>query len=53
MGRLRQFAKPCNFETDLENELLRVFVFGCGIAKVDEMMATNDSKSFKDALECA
>ncbi len=52
VARLRQLAKPCNFGPDLEKELLRAFVFGCGIAKVEEMMATHDNKSFKDALEC-
>ena len=50
--RLRLLAKPCKFEKDLDKELLRAFVFGCGIGKVEEMMASKDDKSLADAIEC-
>ena len=49
---LRQLAKPCNFGNSLDNELLRVFVFGCGITKVEELMCSNDNKSLQDAIDC-
>ena len=52
MVRLRQLAVPCNFGANLEKELLRAFVFGCGIEKVEELMSSNDSKTLKDAIEC-
>ena len=50
--RLRQLAKPCNFGNSLDNELLRAFVFGCGISKVEELMCSSDSKSLQDAIDC-
>ena len=43
--RLRQLAKPCNFDNSLDNELLRAFVLGCGSTKVEELMCSNDSKT--------
>ena len=49
---LRQLAVQCNFGANLAKELLRVFVFGCGIEKVEELMSSNDSKTLKDAIEC-
>jgi hypothetical protein len=50
--RLRHLAKPCQFEAQLENELLKVFVFGCGIEKVEKMMTSHDNKTLQDAIEC-
>ena len=50
--RLRQLAKPCNFGGSLDNELLRAFVFGCGITRVEELMCSNDNKSLQDAIDC-
>ena len=52
MVRLRQLAVPCNFGANLEKELLRAFVFGCFIEKVEELLSSNDSKTLKDAIEC-
>ena len=52
MVRLRQLAVTCNLGANLEKELLRAFVFGCGIEKVEELMSSNDSKTLKDAIEC-
>ena len=47
MVRLRQLAVPSNFGPNLENELMRAFVFGCGIDKVEELMSSNDVKTLK------
>jgi hypothetical protein len=52
VSRLRLLAKPCKFEQDLDKELLRAFVFGCGIIKVEEMMAVSDNKTVAEAIEC-
>ena len=40
--RLRHLAGPCNFGTNLEKELLRAFVFGCGIENVEELLSSDD-----------
>ena len=50
--RLRQLAKQCNFGTNLEQELLRAFVFGCGIERVEKLVSADDSKTLNDAVEC-
>ena len=50
--RLRQLAKPCNFWTNREQELLRAFVFGCGIEKNEELMSTDVSKTLNDDVKC-
>ena len=49
--RLRQLAKPCNFEANFDNELLRAFVFGCEIEKVKELLSSNDGKSLNDEIK--
>ena len=53
--RLRQLAKPCNFGGSfgaVDNELLRAFVYGCGITRVEELMCSNDNKSLHDEIDC-
>ena len=40
--RLRHLATPCEFGTTLDSELLRAFVFGCGIEKVEELACKED-----------
>ena len=52
MVRLRHLAGPCSFGTNLEKELLRAFVFGCGIEKVEELLSSDDGKTLKDAVKC-
>ena len=50
--QLRKLAKPCNFGTNLTQELLRACVFRCGIEKVEELVSAEDSKTLNDAVEC-
>ena len=50
--RLGHLAGPCKFVTNLEKELIRAFVFGCGIEKVEELLSSDDCKTLKDAVEC-
>lgn len=52
MVRLARLAVPCELGDQLEKELFREFVFGCGIPKHEELMCTADKKTMKDAIEC-